>query len=185
MYKSNCLYCGKEIEGQRRTLKYCSTRCAQRYLHGSAKERTCKVCGKVFKIEKYGDNNRRYCSQKCSKKSYAKQAGTWRIEHSDELKLYMHERNKREVESGKVKTRRQGDRLESIRLLGGKCIVCGATNPNWLHIDFIPTTRNLPFRHPRHLRYIREHLSEFRLLCANHHYELTLTGRIEGTDITQ
>ena len=25
----------------------------------------------------------------------------------------------------------------------------------------------------------------FRILCANHHYELTLTGKIEGTDIVQ
>jgi hypothetical protein len=38
---------------------------------------------------------------------------------------------------------------------------------------------------PRLLAYIRKNKDNFRLLCANHHYELTLTGMIEGTDITQ
>ena len=81
------------------------------------------------------------------------------------------------------KTRKE--RLEIIALLGGSCVVCAANNPNWLHVDYIPTTRGKPYRHPRHLRFVREHMNEFRLLCANHHYELTLTGKIEGTDITQ
>lgn len=77
------------------------------------------------------------------------------------------------------------NRAAIIDLLGGRCIVCGVANPNWLHVDFIPTTRNTPYRHPRHLKYVKEHLDLFRLLCANHHYELTLTRKIEGTDITQ
>ena len=79
----------------------------------------------------------------------------------------------------------RADRLAILELLGGQCVVCGTDNPSWLHADYIPTTRSLRFRHPRHLAFMREHIEDFRVLCANHHYELTLTGRIEGTDITQ
>lgn len=63
--------------------------------------------------------------------------------------------------------------------------MCGVDNPFWLHVDYIPTSRGEQYRHPRHFKYVSEHLDDFRILCANHHYELTLTGRIEGTDITQ
>lgn len=86
---------------------------------------------------------------------------------------------------GAWRDKHRRERLEAIRLLGGKCVVCGAINPNWLHVDYVPTTNGKPYRHPRHLKYIREHLEDFRLLCANHHYELTLTGQIQGTEITQ
>lgn len=185
MREITCQNCGKVFISKRSTRKYCSVSCANHSEWSSKKSRDCAVCSKPFQLKSAADANRKYCSQKCSKKAYAKQIDTWKIEHSAETKQYMHERTAREVASGKEKTRRQLDRLESIKLLGGECIVCGATNPNWLHIDYIPTTRNMPFRHPRHIRFIREHLSEFRLLCANHHYELTLTGKIDGTDITQ
>jgi len=46
-------------------------------------------------------------------------------------------------------------------------------------------SRELRYRHPRHLGFVMANLDAFRLLCANHHYELTLTGAIAGTDITQ
>lgn len=180
-----CQNCGKIFESRRKTRKFCSVSCANRSTWAREKIRECILCGTPFVLKSAADANRKYCSQKCSKNAYAKQIDTWKFEHSEEIKIYMQERTKKEVASGKEKTRRQLERIASIDLLGGKCIVCGAENPNWLHIDFIPTTRNVPFRHPRHIRYIREHLSDFRILCANHHYELTLTGRIEGTDITQ
>lgn len=86
---------------------------------------------------------------------------------------------------GLYREKARRERAESIRLLGGCCCVCGVTNPNWLHVDYVPTNKASPHRHPRHLAFIKRHLTDFRLLCANHHYELTLTGRIEGTDITQ
>jgi hypothetical protein len=35
------------------------------------------------------------------------------------------------------------------------------------------------------LRFTLANLKLFRILCANHHYELTLTGKIVGTDIVQ
>jgi hypothetical protein len=111
--------------------------------------------------------------------------------------LAFYERNPRSEYMAEVNRRRtarnpgmwagkaRAERLEEIRLLGGGCAVCGVTNPSWLHVDYIPTTNGKPYRHPRHLKYVREHLGDFRLLCANHHYELTLTGKIAGTTITQ
>jgi hypothetical protein len=104
-------------------------------------------------------------------------------EHPGAMKEYNKRRLAKNPGAYREKSRR--DRTESIRLLGGKCCVCGVTNPNWLHVDYIPTNKNSPYRHPRHLRFVKDHLNEFRLLCANHHYELTLTGKIEGTEITQ
>jgi hypothetical protein len=52
-------------------------------------------------------------------------------------------------------------------------------------VDFIPITRELRYRHPRHYAFVSKQKELFRVLCANHHYELTLTGRIDGSDITQ
>ena len=86
---------------------------------------------------------------------------------------------------GMWREKHRAERSQAIALLGGGCVVCGVTNPNWLHIDYVPTTNGKPYRHPRHLKFIREHEADFRLLCANHHYELTLTGKIAGTPITQ
>lgn len=85
------------------------------------------------------------------------------------------------------KERRLKERTEIIRLLGGRCFVdyCNVENPYHLHADYVPTMKGTGYRHPRHIRWIRDNINDFRLLCANHHYELTITGRIENTDIIQ
>ena len=178
-----CQFCGKEVEAERKTRKYCSALCASRSRTGFPKERTCRQCGKVFQAETRGDANRQYCSQKCSKKANAKNIKGWVSEHPGVMKQYNENRLTRNPKAWNEK--HEAERLAILGLLGGKCIVCGVTNPYWLHVDYIPTTRDKPHRHPRHLFYIREHKEDFRLLCANHHYELTLTGMIEGTDIVQ
>lgn len=79
------------------------------------------------------------------------------------------------------------ERSKIIDALGGKCCVenCNVENKNWLHVDYIPTMIGTGFRHPRHFKWVMDNLSDFRLLCANHHYELTITGRIQGSTITQ
>lgn len=77
------------------------------------------------------------------------------------------------------------ERLDILDALGGVCIVCGNDNPYHLHVDYIPTMVGTGYRHPRHRRWVLDHLSDFRILCANHHYELTLSGKIKGTTITQ
>jgi len=51
--------------------------------------------------------------------------------------------------------------------------------------DRVAGTRGARYRHPRHWAYIKRHPDQFRILCANHHLELTLTHKIEGTDIIQ
>jgi hypothetical protein len=107
----------------------------------------------------------------------------WNKDHPESMKGYNQSRKAKNPSVWAEKHRQE--RLAIINLLGGKCIVCGVNNPNWLHVDYKPTTRNETYRHPRHYRFISEHAEFFRLLCANHHYELTLTGKIEGTEITQ
>lgn len=183
MHTIKCAYCGKETQAWRRDKRVCSTRCEQRLRLNKPKERHCLQCDKVFLIVHRGDNNRRYCSQACSKKAATKKTLTWHQAHPDSMDGY----NKTRLikNPGAWRDKHRAQRLEAIRILGSKCLVCEVSNPNWLHADYVPTTVGKPYRHPRHLKFIKEHASDFRLLCANHHYELTLTGRIAGTAITQ
>lgn len=178
-----CVYCGNPTVATRSTKRFCSSICAQRYARGYPKTRLCRLCGAEFKVITRGDCNRQYCSEACSKRANTKRLADWWNKHPGAMKRYNTTRVQKSPSVWREKCR--AERLETIRLLGGHCIVCAVSNPNWLHVDYIPTTRNKPYRHPRHLAHIRKHLQEFRLLCANHHYELTLTGRIEGTAITQ
>ncbi len=99
------------------------------------------------------------------------------------MRVYNANRVAKDPDTWRSKSRSERERI--IAMLGGACVVCGVTNPYWLHVDFIPTTRQSKYRHPRHYAWVSKNRELFRVLCANHHYELTLTGRIEGSDITQ
>jgi hypothetical protein len=178
-----CEHCGADFLSLRKTRKFCSRACSNRSAWAETKTRACRHCGTSFPLRGAIDANRQHCSQRCAKTHNAKRIKDWQAEHPDKMREY---RTAQVVKNpGLYREQARRNRLESLRLLGGGCVVCGVTNPNWLHIDFIPTTRNAPYRHPRNLSYIRRHLELFRILCANHHYELTLTGQIIGTDITQ
>jgi len=182
----SCLCCGGEIKGARanKPRKWCTRKCRQRYQNGYPKSRNCLECGGEFKIlTQRADANKKYCGERCSKRANSRLVKKWVGDHPDAMKRY--NRTRIEKYPGEWLEKARAERLEKIRLLGGSCCVCGVTNPNWLHVDYAPTCRGTGTRHPRHLAYVKRHLGDFRLLCANHHYELTITGRIEGTDITQ
>jgi hypothetical protein len=178
-----CAYCAKEVEAQRVTKKFCSTVCAQRHARGWPKTRQCRHCGAEFEVRERADANRQHCSKECAKNHATKTVRSWIAERPEMVKVYR--QNQLAKDPDYDRRRWQDRRGRILDLLGARCVVCGATNPHWLHVDFIPTGRGQPYRHPRHFRYVSEHLDLFRVLCANHHYELTLTGRIEGSDITQ
>lgn len=181
--ETKCQHCGALFEAQRKTRKFCSRACANRSSWAAEKTRNCLHCGNSFPLKSAADANRKHCSKACAKAHNVKRIKDWNQDHPDAMKQYNANRTNKNANAYKEQSRKE--RLAILELLGGKCIVCGVDNPNWLHVDYIPTTRGTPYRHPRHLRYVREHITNFRLLCANHHYELTLTGKIEGTDITQ
>lgn len=183
MITKDCVRCGKAFDAQRRTAKYCSPTCGSRERTNVPKQRACRNCGSTFPVITRADANRQHCSQRCAKSHNAKAIADWKAARPGYMKPYNEARKAKRPGEAREKWRQ--DRIAAIQLLGGRCVVCGVENQWWLHIDYIETTRGKPFRHPRHIRYIREHLAEFRLLCANHHYELTLTGAIAGTDITQ
>lgn len=178
-----CQHCGKVFESQRVTRKFCSRSCSGYAVWVVESSRNCRECGKPFPVRSRGDANRQHCSKACAKKHNAKSIKAWKDTHPDYMPTYQKQRSVKNPGMWKEKARRE--RAEILKILGGCCIVCGVENPNWLHVDYIPTTRDTPYRHPRNLAYIRANREMFRILCANHHYELTLTGRIEGTDITQ
>jgi hypothetical protein len=147
------------------------------------KMRHCRECEAEFEVKERADANRQHCSKQCAKRHNYKTIKGWMEDHPGAMKKY--NANRLAKNPGAYRDKSRADRRKIIEILGGACIVCGVTNQAWLHADFIQTTRELRYRHPRHLAYIRRHPEQFRLLCANHHYELTLTGRIEGTDIVQ
>ncbi len=178
-----CEYCGCEVEAERKTKKFCSSVCAQRKARGWPKQRDCRHCGMGFEVRDRSDANRQHCSRACAKNHNAHRVSTWQAEHPDAWRRYAETRKAKNPHLWREKW--QKERLEIIDLLGGGCAVCGVSNPAWLHVDFIPTQRGEKFRHPRHAAFVRRNSSLFRLLCANHHYEITLTGRIEGSDIIQ
>jgi endogenous inhibitor of DNA gyrase (YacG/DUF329 family) len=178
-----CAYCGTEVQAQRTTKRFCSTTCAQRQARGWPQKRACRHCGQEFEVRERADANRQHCSKECAKNHNAKRIGGWLTDNPGAMKRYNQARLAKNPGAWRDKHRSERERI--IDLLGGACVVCGVTNPHWLHVDFIPTTREMRYRHPRHYAWVSKHLDLFRVLCANHHYELTLTGRIEGTSITQ
>jgi len=182
----HCLHCNAPMRGCRTDRNYCSESCRQRAAFGRPKfpyARVCRTCFAEFSVATKADANRQYCCQACAKKGSQKSIKGWNEANPGEMKRYNQNRLAADPSVWQEKSRRE--RREILAMLGGKCIVCEASNPNWLHVDYIPTTRGKPHRHPRHLKYIKENIANFRLLCANHHYELTLTGAIEGTEILQ
>jgi hypothetical protein len=180
-----CGYCRKAIQG-RSDKRYCNARCAQRDRNGRQQMpfiRKCRVCNGDVLISKPGDANRKYCSQRCAKKAYAKGVGIWNELNRGKIRIYRENRVKKNAEVWKQQARSERRRI--LESLGGRCIVCRVNNPSWLHVDYIPTTRREAYRHSRTLKFTLANLHLFRILCANHHYELTLTGRIKGTSIVQ
>lgn len=144
--------------------------------------RTLKICT-VCEAEYMGTFVQKTCSDGCRKIKYQGYSEKFKGQNPTKMKDYNENRCKKNPEVWRDK--QEKERLEILNMLGGECIVCQNPNPYHLHVDYIPTMIGTGVRHPRHKRYVQEHLQDFRILCANHHYELTLTGKIEGTNITQ
>ncbi len=181
-----CLHCGKPLGVCRPDKKFCSTLCYQRHWHdrpGFPHERSCRACSKTFLVADRSDANRQYCSGVCAKEAQRKGSKIWIRLHPEKRAEYRD--NQRKKNAAFWRDQRRSERKRILQALGGCCVVCGVNNPFWLHVDYIPTSKGERFRHGRALKFVMPNLHLFRLLCANHHYELTLTGKIEGTNIVQ
>lgn len=182
VHAGNCLQCQASFVG-RPDKRYCSQRCGQAFMRNAPKVRECRRCKHPFDVKTRADANRQYCSRKCSRQAQKSTLSAWKIANPGHMKVYNKQRIK--AHPGHYKVKWDKERGKIIEALGSRCIVCGVDNPFWLEVDFKTGTRGQPLRHPRHGAYILTHLDEFRLLCANHHRELSATGLIQGTDITQ
>lgn len=140
-------------------------------------EKICTVCDKVY----LGTAVQKTCSDGCRKVKYQGYSKEWAEKHPGSMTKY--NKTRKEKNPTVWRDKRRKERMEIITTLGGECIVCGNSNPLHLHADYIPTMVGKKRRHPCHKRWVLEHRADFRILCANHHYELTLSGKIEGTDI--
>jgi predicted nucleic acid-binding Zn ribbon protein len=143
-------------------------------------ERKCVICGHdyyaVAPLQKT-------CSLPCRKILWEKNGHVFKERNPRKMQVYNATRLLKDPDTWSRKFKEE--RLVILQALGGKCIACDATNPNWLHVDYVPTMAGTGMRHPRHKKWVLDHISDFRILCANHHYELTITGKIEGTNIIQ
>lgn len=182
-----CLQCSGPIpDGSRRDRKFCCTPCYSKYSSHRPSfpyERNCKGCGVGFVVADRADANRQYCGKRCAKEASRKGSQTWHRLHPESSAATRKKRKKKDPHFERDK--RRLDRAKILEMLGGGCVVCGTDNPSWLHVDYIPTCRDERHRHSRTLRFVSANVRLFRVLCANHHYELSITGKIEGTDIVQ
>lgn len=144
--------------------------------------RICIICNTEYKAVA---PLQKTCSLQCRKIHYAGNIKKFHHSNPEAMKEYNKNRLLKNPNAWKDKLHKE--RSHIIGLLGGKCCVkkCNVKNIYHLHIDYIPTMIGTGYRHPRHRAWVVENIKDFRLLCANHHYELTITGKIEGTNITQ
>lgn len=142
--------------------------------------RVCIICENNYKAVA---PLQKTCSETCRKTKNKAAQEKFKLRNPDKNKEYYKNRVKKNPNVWKEKNAKE--RLIIINALGGKCIVCGHNNKLHLHADYIPTMIGTGYRHPTHKRWVLDHIEDFRLLCANHHYELTITGKIEGTNIKQ
>ena len=62
--QDECVYCGTETPG----LKYCSSRCAARFIRGHPKTRECPICGDEYNpIKEVHGRDRLVCSDSCDR----------------------------------------------------------------------------------------------------------------------
>lgn len=143
-------------------------------------DRICTICNKEYKAVA---PLQKTCSEDCRNIKNTKLKAKYKGKYTDRRKQYAVNRLKKNPNLWRDKY--QKERGEILKALGSKCIVCGHDNPLHLHADYIPTMVGTGYRHPRHKKWILDNIKDFRLFCANHHYELTLSGKILGTNITQ
>ncbi|MDB5445675.1 MAG: hypothetical protein JWQ97_992 [Phenylobacterium sp.] len=178
-----CGTCGCDTPAATPRKLYCSALCGQRSRKPGPRVKNCRGCGAAFSASGKANCNRQYCSKRCAKAAHASRVGDWYRQNPDAFRRHRESRIERNPDHHREHGQKQ--RTAILELLGGKCAACGADNPHWLHVDYAPGTRGSRYRHPRHYAFVKAHRSDFRILCANHHYELTLTGKIDGTDIVQ
>lgn len=145
-------------------------------------DRICIICSKPYKAVA---PKQKTCSLECRVKYYSSLTKNFHERNPDAMKQYNKNRVAKNPNVWKDKSK--AERNEIISKLGGRCCVpkCATRNPLHFHIDYKPTMRGTGLRHPRHKRWVLDNIKKFRLICANHHYELTITGKIEGTKIVQ
>lgn len=142
--------------------------------------RICIICGEEYEAVSY---LQKACSDKCRLVKNKGLRDKFYFQNPDVRKKYTKNANIKDPD--RYKKQRWNKRLELFKILGGGCIVCSHSNPLHLCIDYAPTMQGTGLRHPEHFAWIRDHKEDFRLLCANHHQELSTTGKIEGTNIVQ
>lgn len=142
--------------------------------------RICVICNQPYVAK---SPLQKTCSVECRGVNNATRHKRFKEKNPDAMSGYNKNRIQKDPDYWRKKVEKE--RVRVLEALGGKCVVCGVTNKNWLHVDYIPTMAGTGMRHPRHPKWVIEHKDDFRILCANHHYELTITGKIEGSDIVQ
>src|SRR3990167_3665174 len=134
-------------------------------------QRYCEGCGGRF-TDRYAYRDTKFCSTSCylskrwGNKGRCIECGDASATRFCSKSCFYRFHGRRVV----LKARE--DRLEIIATLGGKCVLCGFSDPRALDIDHVDRQRKLRMKsYPlkRRVSDWRKNMAHLRLLCANCH----------------
>jgi hypothetical protein len=188
-----CPYCGKEKTNNAFYLRMYKKKDGSISTYCSY---ACKLCIPKIRRKKYhSDENyrrkrleeNRICKMK-NREKYLKKRREWRLKNKDRINQKQrdfYKKHKKEIFEKRKKYFQdhkdyyyqkrkewyERTREELIKLLNGKCVVCGETNKDFLEFDHIKPINS--HKRENNLLEIKKHPEKFQLLCANHHRRKT------------
>jgi hypothetical protein len=173
-----CKVCNKEFTQIGVTTRlYCSEKCRVQKINEIRRAKTqkklglknCVYCGIEFQQRRI-DNI--YCSEKCATKMFYKKHREEIIDRTIVNIGIRKQKTMVQSEDTKIKKKDRSYRLLLLKLLGGRCVICGIDIPEVLAIHHvIPQGYNRPTDGMRYRTYYEDYKKGklLRLLCANHH----------------
>lgn len=160
----------------------------------------CKYCISMIRKLKYNSNEQYRLQRlksnenwrKKNRKKHLENRRKWRLGNKERIREYQREfyRVNREKILAQQKERYQknkdyyyrkrrewysNQRKKLVNLLGGKCVVCGETEEDFLEFDHIKPVRGK--REGNSIMQVKKHPERFQLLCANCHRRKTSNER--------
>jgi hypothetical protein len=88
-----CGFCGEQFMPVTAWQKFCSDSCRRKFTwkqkkEGAVKERHCRQCGKVIRVESRADANRWHCSVECSRQSARESRSKFYARNPDKYREY-------------------------------------------------------------------------------------------------
>ena len=131
----------------------------------------CETCKGSFS-DRYAYRKTKYCSQRCYFKKRWQSADKCIECEKNSKTRFCSKKCFYRFHGRRTVLRAREDRIEIIKQLGGKCVLCGFSDPRALDIDHIDRTKKLRMKsYPlqRRVSDWKKNIKSIRLLCANCH----------------